>query len=240
MEIRPVAVIHTDFPTKFGIPRQAGIVPELKGTIMFYPEYSQPEAVRGLEGFDYIWLLWDFSREHHASANATVHPPRLGGKTSVGVFASRSPFRPNSIGLSSVKLDSVEYTGKGPVLHVSGVDMADNTPIYDIKPYITFEDSHPGAKSGYVDTVSWKSLSVEDPGGLIAESRLSPLQQEALLKILGQDPRPRFDENSDGTRRYGFYYAGFDVRFRVCGDRLTVTELVDMNIKPGEDGGRRR
>lgn len=232
MEIRPVAVIHTDFPTKFGIPRQANIVPELKGTVCFAPEFSQPEAVRGLEGFDYLWLLWDFSKEHREEHNATVHPPRLGGKESVGVFASRSPFRPNSIGLSSVKLDSVEYTEKGPVLHVSGVDMVDGTPIYDIKPYITFEDSHPRAKSGYVDTVSWKPLTVNDPDNLIRNSHLSPMQQSALLKVLEQDPRPRFDENSDGTRRYGFYFADLDVRFRVCGNELTVAELAP-GLTPG-------
>jgi len=226
MEITPVAFIHTDFPTKFGIPRQANIVPELKGTITFAPAFSQPEAVRGMEGFDYLWLLWDFSKEHHEEHNATVHPPRLGGKESVGVFASRSPFRTNSIGLSSVRLDYVEYTDKGPVLHVSGVDMVDGTPIYDIKPYIAFEDSHPGARSGYVDTVDWKPLVVEDPDNIIAGSHLTELQKKALFKVLEQDPRPRFDENSDGTRRYGFYYADVDVRFRVNGSVLTVTELV--------------
>ena len=225
MEITPVAVIHTDFPTKFGIPRQAGIVPELKGMITFFPAFSQPEAVRGIEGFDYLWLLWDFSREHHEIHNATVHPPRLGGRESVGVFASRSPFRPNSIGLSSVRLDSVEYTDKGPVLHVSGVDMVDGTPIYDIKPYIAFEDSHAGAKSGYVDTVSWKPLTVTDPDDLIGRSHLTELQKKALFKVLEQDPRPKFDEVSDGSRRYGFYYADLDVRFTVTGDVLTVTEL---------------
>lgn len=228
MEIRPVAVIHTDFPTKFGIPRQANIVPELKGTITFCPEYAQPEAVRGLEDFDYLWLIWDFSKEHRTEHNATVHPPRLGGKESVGVFASRSPFRPNSIGLSSVRLDCVEYTEKGPVLHVSGVDMVDGTPIYDIKPYITFEDSHPDAVSGYVDTVSWTPLTVEDPEGLIETSTLTEIQRKALVKVLEQDPRPRFDENSDGTRRYGFYYADLDVRFRVFGSILTVVELVKV------------
>jgi len=237
MEIRPVARIHTDFPTKFGIPRQANIVPELKGTITFYPDFSQPESVRGLEGFDYLWLLWDFSKEHRTDHNATVHPPRLGGKESVGVFASRSPFRPNSIGLSSVRLDRVEYTDKGPVLHVSGVDMADGTPIYDIKPYITFEDSHPGAASGYVDSVSWVPLKVEDPDGIIEKSSLSAIQKAALFKVLEQDPRPRFDENSDGSRRYGFYFSDYDVRFRVNGDVLTVVELLRC---PQPDSGTER
>ena len=225
MEITPVATIHTDFPTKFGIPRQAGIVPELKGTVTFSPAFSRPEAVRGIEGFEYLWLLWDFSKEHRDVHNATVHPPRLGGKESVGVFASRSPFRQNSIGLSSVRLDSVEYTDKGPVLHVFGVDMADGTPIYDIKPYIAFEDSHPGAKSGYVDAVDWKPLQVSDPQELIRNCHLTGLQKKALFKVLEQDPRPRFDEVSDGSRRYGFYYADLDVRFTVKDGVLTVTEL---------------
>lgn len=227
MELKPIAHIYTDFPAKFGIPRQAGIVRELEATIVFEPEYSQPEAVKGIEGFEYLWLIWDFSLEHHDKFQATVCPPRLGGKETVGVFASRSPFRPNSLGLSSVRLKEVEMTEKGPVLHVQGADMVNGTPIYDIKPYIAFEDSHEGAKSGYVDEREWKELTVLDPEGLIEKSDLTELQKEALWKVLGQDPRSRFDQKSDGSRRYGFYYAHYDVRFTVNGEELTVIELAD-------------
>ncbi|MCQ2400683.1 MAG: tRNA (N6-threonylcarbamoyladenosine(37)-N6)-methyltransferase TrmO [Lachnospiraceae bacterium] len=226
MEINPIAYIHTDFPAKFGIPRQAGIVPELTGTITFLPQYSQPEAVRGLTGFSHIWILWDFSLEHHENYNLTVRPPRLGGKESVGVFASRSPFRPNSIGLSSVRLTDIEYTEKGPVLHVSGVDMVDGTPVYDIKPYIPYDDCHPEAKGGYTDEITWEALDVSDPEDLIEKTGLSCLQKQALMKVLSQDPRSRFDSRSDGSRRYGFFFADYDVRFTVTGINLTITEIV--------------
>lgn len=226
MEIHPIAHIHTDFPAKFGIPRQAGIVPELTGTVVFEPQYAQPEAVRGLSGFSHIWLLWDFSLEHHERFHLTVHPPRLGGKESVGVFASRSPFRPNSIGLSSVRLLEIEYTEQGPVLHVSGVDMVDGTPVYDIKPYIPYDDCHADARGGYTDSVTWEPLTVSDPKGLIESSALTELQKKAVFKILSQDPRSRFDSSSDGTRRYGFYFASYDVRFTVCENILTVVEMV--------------
>lgn len=226
MEIRPIAHIHTDFPSKFGIPRQACLIPELLGTITFEPEFAQPEAVRGLEGFDYLWLLWDFSLEHRDSFKATTRPPRLGGKLSTGVFAARSPFHPNSIGLSSVRLLSVDYTEKGPLLTVSGVDMADGTPIYDIKPYVPFVDSHPDARGGFVDDVPWEELSVEDPNDLIGRSSLSEIRKAALLKILKEDPRPRFDIKPESDRVYGFYFAGFDVRFTVNGGTLFVKDLV--------------
>ena len=225
MEIRPIAYIHTDFPTKFGIPRQAGLIPELTGIITFEPEFSQPESVRGLEGFDYLWLLWDFSMEHHENFKATSRPPRLGGKLSTGVFAARSPFHPNSIGLSSVRLLQIEYTTKGPQLTVSGVDMADGTPIYDIKPYVPFVDSHPEARGGFVDEVPWQELSVEDPTELIKKSSLSERQKAALLKILRHDPRPRYDIKPESDRIYGFYFADLDVRFTVKGNVLTVKDL---------------
>lgn len=225
MEITPVAHIHTDFPDKFGIPRQAGIIPELKGIITFEPSFSQPEAVRGLDGFDYIWLLWDFSLEHHDNFRATARPPRLGGKESVGIFATRSPFHPNSIGLSSVHLDRIEYTEKGPVLHVSGVDMADGTPIYDIKPYVTFEDSHPGARAGYTDTVEWDKLTVNDPDDLIGAAPLSVAQKKALRKVLAEDPRPRFDLKPDSDRIYGLYFGGLNIRFTVKDKALFVAEI---------------
>lgn len=226
MEINPIAYIHTDFPAKFGIPRQAGIVPELTGTVSFEPKYSQPEAVRGLSGFSHIWLIWDFSLEHHDHFNLTVKPPRLGGRESVGVFASRSPFRPNSLGLSSVRLTGIEYTDKGPVLHVSGVDMVDGTPIYDIKPYIPYDDCHTDASGGYTDSVSWEPLTVSDPEHIIDRSDLSAAQKTALFKILSQDPRSRFDSTSDGSRRYGFFFSEYDVRFTVKEKELTVVEMV--------------
>ena len=225
MEIRPIAHVYTDFPEKFGIPRQAGIVPELLGTIVFEPEYAQPEAVKGMEGFDYLWILWDFSLTHRENFAASVCPPRLGGKETVGVFASRSPFRPNSIGLSNVRLLGISYTEKGPVLHISGADMVSGTPVYDIKPYLPFEDSHPDARAGYTDRILWKSLTVSDPLGIIEQSSLSETQKTALRKVLSQDPRSRFDSVSDGKRKYGFYFDCYDVRFTVKDELLTVVEM---------------
>ena len=233
MEIRPIAHIHTDFPTKFGIPRQADIIPELEGTIVFEPEFSQPEAVRGLDGFDYVWLLWDFSLEHHERFKATSCPPRLGGKLSTGVFAARSPFHPNSIGLSSARLEQIEYTEKGPVLHVAGIDLADETPIYDIKPYVPLADAHPKARGGFTDEVPWQELSVRDPDRLISGSSLTDRQKKALYKVLAQDPRPRFDLKPESDRRYGFYFADLDVRFTVSGSVLTVCELASGIISKG-------
>ena len=226
MEITPIAHIRTDFPTKFGLPRQSGLVEGLTGRIVFEPAFRQPEAFKGLEGFSHIWLLWDFSLAHMPAFSATVKPPRLGGKTHVGVFATRSPHRPNSIGLSSVRLDRIEYTEKGPVLHVSGVDMADGTPIYDIKPYVADYDSHPDARCGFTEATRDYALPVSDPDGLIAASDLTPDQQAALLEVLSQDPRPSYDADSTGSRRYGFFYCGYDVRFRVNEQGLYVTELV--------------
>lgn len=225
MNIEPIAFIHTDFPTKFGVPRQSGLITELKGTIAFEPKYRDPEAVKGLSGFDFIWLLWDFSRAHRKNWSATVCPPRLGGKTHVGVFATRSPFRPNSIGLSSVRLDEIELTDKGPLLHVSGVDMMDGTPIYDIKPYIAAYDSHAGARDGFTEGIIDADIRVCDPHRLIDKSMLSVEQKNALIKLLKEDPRPRFDADNAGERIYGFFYADYDVRFKVCGDILTVVEM---------------
>ena len=202
--------ISTDFPTKFGIPRQSGLIEELKGVITFEPEYRQPEAFRGLEDFSHIWVLWQFSKSQKKTIAATVTPPRLGGKVRMGVFATRSPFRPNDIGLSCVKLEHIEYTAdKGPVLFVSGVDMVDGTPIYDIKPYVKFTDSHPEAKEGFTAATYNRNLKV----------------------ILEQDPRPAYD--TDESRAYGVTFSGFDIRFKVHGDVLTVFEVVDIEAAGG-------
>lgn len=202
MNIEPIAYIHTDLPTKFGLPRQSGIIEELKGEIIFEPKYRDPEAFKGLGGYDYIWVLWDFSKAHRKNWSATVCPPMLGGKTHMGVFATRSPFRPNSIGLSSVRLEGIVYGNNGPVLKVSGIDMMDKTPIYDIKPYIPRYDSHPDAKSGFAGEVKERNFTIEDPLGCIKGCHFTAEQENALIKILKEDPRPRYDlkAGSDGTR----------------------------------------
>ena len=218
--------IHTDFPSKFGIPRQSGLVPQLKGTITFEPEFRNPQAFKGLEEFSHIWLLWKFSRSEKEHWSATVKPPRLGGKKRMGVFATRSPYRPNDIGLSSVKLEKICYEpDKGPILYVSGADLMDGTPIYDIKPYIAYSDCHPDAKSGFADLVRGKVLLVDFPKELL---ELYPEEKrEAVIGILAQDPRPAYD--TDETRIYGVEFAGFDVRFTVRENQLQVKELVKLN-----------
>lgn len=217
-----IGYIHTDFPDKFGIPRQSGLVDSLKGTITFSPEYRIPEAFRGLEGFSHIWLLWKFSKSEKQNWSATVKPPRLGGKKRMGVFATRSPYRPNDIGLSCVKLEKVEYDEKrGPILYVSGADLMDQTPIYDIKPYIAYADSHPDALEGFAGAVKEKKLEVEFPEELLR--RYPEEKWSAVIGILEQDPRPAYD--TDKTRVYGVKFAGYDVRFTVSGNRLTVREL---------------
>lgn len=220
--------IHTDFPSKFGIPRQSGLVPQLKGTITFEPEFRNLQAFKGLEEFSHIWLLWKFSRSEKEHWSATVKPPRLGGKKRMGVFATRSPYRPNDIGLSSVKLEKVCYEpDKGPILYVSGADLMDGTPIYDIKPYIAYSDCHPDAKSGFADLVRGNVLLVDFPKELL---ELYPEEKrEAVIGILAQDPRPAYD--TDETRLYGVEFAGFDVRFTVRGNQLQVKELVKLNEK---------
>ena len=213
MEIKPIAFFKSPFAEKFGIPRQAGLSPSVKGSIVFEPEYRNQEAVRGLEGFDYIWLIWGFSANKPRTAPAdktrfqsTVRPPRLGGNERVGVFASRSPFRPNSLGLSAVKVESI---GEGPVIHVLGADLMDGTPIYDIKPYVTYADSHPDARSGFVDGNRWEPLEVIFPEDPFPEG----LDIDALREVLAQDPRPRYQE--DPEKVYGMDFGGFQVRFRV-------------------------
>ena len=228
MEIRPVAHIYTDFPTKFGIPRQSGLIKGLKGTIVFEPYYRDPQAVKGLDSFSHIWVLWDFSEAHREEWSATARPPRLGGKTHMGIWATRSPFRPNHIGLSCVRLDSVELTDKGPVLHVSGIDMKNGTPVYDIKPYTRF-DCFPDAVDGYISETSTYRLEVRDPDGLVEQLDLGPEQKEALYEVLSEDPRPRFDADSSGVRKYGFYFRDYDVRFTVKETVLTLKEIIKIN-----------
>ncbi|MCI8465970.1 MAG: tRNA (N6-threonylcarbamoyladenosine(37)-N6)-methyltransferase TrmO [Lachnospiraceae bacterium] len=217
-----IAYIYTDFEEKFGIPRQSGLVEGLKGRIVFEPEYRSGEAVRGLEGFDYIWLLWQFQGVDEEHWSPMVKPPRLGGRTRMGVFATRSPFRPNAIGLSSVKLDGIELTGEGPVLFVSGVDLKNRTPIYDIKPYLPYTDAHPEAREGFAHEGKNHVLRVEFPPELL--TIFPPEKREALLEVLRQDPRPAYHD--DENRKYGVAFSGFDVHFRVKENVLTVFEVV--------------
>lgn len=221
--MRPIARIHTAFPTKFGVPRQSGLVEELKAAVVFEPEYRAAEAVRGLEDFSHIWLIWQFSGAVRPGWSPTVRPPKLGGNTRMGVFATRSPFRPNEIGLSSVRLERVELSPElGPVLHVAGADLMDGTPILDIKPYLPYADSHPEAKGGFAQPLSERRLAVDCSPELLA--RVPEEHRQGLLGALAQDPRPGYQH--DPERVYGMGYAGLEVRFVVEGERLTVTEIV--------------
>ena len=216
--IHPIAHIRTDFTDKFGIPRQSGLVPELTARIVFEPEYREQEAVRGLEGFSHIWLIWCFSESVTDKWSPTVRPPRLGGNARMGVFATRSPFRLNPIGLSSVELEKIEFTSdRGPVLHVRGADLMDGTPIFDIKPYVAYSDSHPDALSGFLGTATFKKLRVTLPDGI------SDALPEGLVDVLSNDPRPRYHD--DPERVYGMQYAGHEVKFRVSGDELIVLSI---------------
>ncbi|MDD3279191.1 MAG: tRNA (N6-threonylcarbamoyladenosine(37)-N6)-methyltransferase TrmO [Lachnospiraceae bacterium] len=216
--------IHTDFPTKFGLPRQSGLVCELKGTIQFEPEYRNPEAFRGLDGFSHIWLLWKFSESKREHWSATVKPPRLGGKKRMGVFATRSPFRPNDIGLSCVRLEGIEFREDvGPLLQVAGIDLMDGTPIYDIKPYI-FTDCHPEATEGFAGETKQYELQVTFPLQLL--EKYPKEKRAAIVGVLKQDPRPAYDR--DPERIYGVEFAGFDVRFTVKEEHLTVCEVLPL------------
>lgn len=218
MIIEPIAYFHSPLTSKFGIPRQSGVVSELPGSIVLEPAYSREEAIRGLEAFDYLWLIWEFSANPHEQQGLTVRPPRLGGNERIGVFASRSPFRPNRLGLSCVQLDKVEITVHGPVIHVKGADLMDGTPIYDIKPYVTYADSHPQARSGFVDQTHWQPLQVVIPDDI---TRLFPSDMlHGLRQVLSQDPRPRY--HHDASRVYGMPFGGYDIRFQVDEDVLTV------------------
>ena len=217
LTLRPIGRIRTEFPEKFGIPRQSGLVEELRAVVEFEREFRAPEAFRGLEGFSHLWLLWHFTQSQGWSP--TVRPPRLGGNQRVGVFATRSPFRPNPIGLSSVRLVEVDWRGAdGPALVVAGADLMDGTPIYDVKPYLPYADSHPEAAGGFTDRVARRLLEVECPAELL--SMLPPEKREALLGVLAQDPRPSYQTDPD--RIYGMSFAGREVRFTVKDRRLTV------------------
>ena len=221
--MKTIARIHTDFPTKFGIPRQSGIVASLRGTVVFEPEYRNAEAVRGLEEFSHIWLLWEFSEAVRDGWSPTVRPPRLGGNVRKGVFATRSPFRPNPIGLSSVRLEKVEIDPQlGPVLHVSGADLMDGTPIYDIKPYIAYTDSHPDAVSGFAPTPADSLLEVVFPEELLLQ--VAENQRKSLIEVLAHDPRPQYHD--DPERVYGMAFGGMEVRFKVEARTLVVVELL--------------
>lgn len=223
MEI--IARIHTDFPTKFGIPRQSGLIDELEGTIVFEPPYRNADALRGLEGFSHLWLIWQFSQSMREGWSATVRPPRLGGNTRMGVFATRSPFRPNPIGLSCVRISAIDLnTEDGPVITVRGADLMDNTPIYDIKPYLPQADCHPDALGGFSAPVLDYALEVDFPAPLL--ERLPASKQSAALQMLSQDPRPGY--RHDDTRPFGVEFAGYDIRFTVSQGRLSVHEVVPL------------
>ena len=225
--IKPIAKIKSDFPSKFGIPRQSGLVEQLRSTIVFEPEYRNPDALRGIEDFTHLWLIWQFSENVRQDWSPTVRPPRLGGNTRLGVFATRSPFRPNNLGLSCVKLIGMEQTpDHGTVLHVAGADLMDGTPIFDIKPYIPYSDCKTDATGGFTDTTTRETLHVDIPTPLL--DRLPKEKHEALIGVLAQDPRPSYQADPD--RIYGLPFAGFDIRFRVCDDILTVIEIKELSL----------
>ena len=217
----PIAHIRSPFETKFGVPRQSGLVPELTAEIVFTPPYRNPDALRGIEGFDYLWLLWHFSAARQEGWSPTVRPPRLGGNARLGVFATRSPFRPNPIGLSCVRLLEVSHDSRGPVLRVAGADLMDGTPIFDIKPYLPYADAHPEAAGGFTEEVPRRQLEVEIPATLLTQ--IPAASRTALTGVLAQDPRPSYQ--SDPSRIYGMRFAGLEVRFTVDGDRLRVEEV---------------
>lgn len=224
MEIKVIAHFRSPFKSKFGIPKQAGLVADLEGEIVFEPEYRNADSLRGIEGFDFLWLIWEFSANRHAAKSPVVRPPVLGGNEKVGVFATRSPFRPNNIGLSSVRLSSVEWeSSRGPVIHVKGADLMDGTPIYDIKPYVVYADCHPDARSGFVDERKWDKLRVEIPDTVktyLLSQGLTDAKLAVLEEVLAQDPRPHYQKNPDKV--YGMPYEGLDVHFRVKEGVLTV------------------
>ena len=230
MLIRPIAHIHCEFKEKFGIPRQSGLIDSVRAKIVFLPEYRNPDALRGLDGYSHLWLLWQFSEAVRSDWSPTVRPPRLGGNKRMGVFASRSPFRPNPIGLSSVKIVSIDLnTSKGPVIEVSGADLLDGTPIYDIKPYLAYTDSHPEASSGFALTSDAPRLEV-----VIEEELLNKIPEElrqSAIDILAEDPRPGYQDDPD--RIYTMQYSPCEICFKVEGNHLTVTEIKERKATNG-------
>lgn len=222
ISIQVIARMRSDFPTKFGIPRQSGLVDSLRSTIVFEPEFRNTDALRGMEDFTHLWIIWQFSEAVRNGWSPTVRPPRLGGNTRMGVFATRSPFRPNNLGLSCVKLIGLEQTKDlGTVIHVAGADLMDGTPIFDIKPYIPYSDSYPEAAGGFTDHASDFLLKVNFPDNLLAQ--IPADKQEAMIGVLSHDPRPSYQK--DPHRIYGLTFAGFDVRFQVKDSTLTVLEI---------------
>lgn len=224
MEISPIAVIRTEFPEKFGIPRQSGLASALRGRIVFNEGFKDPSALKGLESFSHLWLIWEFSANRHSDWHPTVRPPRLGGNATMGVFATRSPFRPNPLGLSCVEIEGIDLsTPEGPVIYVIGADLMDGTPIYDIKPYIRYADSRPDAVCGYADDIPQKTLEVVMP-----EEMKMELGEKAgaAMEILAYDPRPSYQ--NDPERVYGLSFAGYDIKFIVVGNTLIVTESVKI------------
>ena len=230
VSINIIARMKSDFPTKFGIPRQSGLVSQLRSTIVFEPEYRNMDALRGMEDFSHLWVIWQFSEAVRQEWSPTVRPPRLGGNTRMGVFATRSPFRPNNLGLSCVELVGIENTPQyGPVIHVAGADLMDGTPIFDIKPYIPYSDAKPDAAGGFTDTAGEFLLQVDFPPALL--QLLPEEKQQAAIGVLSHDPRPSYQRKPD--RVYGLSFAGFDIRFTVKDDILTVCQ-VDPLINKGE------
>ena len=236
MNIKPIAYFRSPLTSKFGIPRQSGVVEDLVGEIVFEKEFSSPDAIRGLEGFDYIWLIWGFSANKHASNGLTVRPPRLGGNERLGVFATRSPFRPNPLGLSCVKI--AKHTSDNTISHPSlweglgglfvlGADLMDGTPIYDIKPYIPYADAHPDARGGFTDNNDWQPLEVIIPEEIA--KAFTDTELSSLKGVLSQDPRPQYHD--DPERIYGMPFAGKDVKFKVKGNTLTVTGIEPLKYK---------
>lgn len=223
-----IARVYTDFKEKFGIPRQSGIIKEARGYIVFEKEYSVTEAVRGLEDFSHIWILWQFSESARKDWSPTVRPPKLGGNKRVGVFATRAPFRPNSIGLSCVELEKIEHTDNGPVLHIKGADILDNTPVFDIKPYLPYTDSHPDAKAGFTEHISGKKLFVDTN-----DEKLSGISDEIrneIVCILSDDPRPAYHNDE---RIYGFKYNDFEIKFKVVNDTVSIVSIEKSDFGEG-------
>ena len=221
-EMKIIARIRTELPEKFGVPRQSGLVPQLRGRVVFEPGYRNPDAVRGLEDFSHIWLIWQFSQAVREDWSPTVRPPRLGGNRRMGVFATRSPFRPNAMGLSSVQLDRVELDPQlGPVLHVRGADLMDGTPILDIKPYLAYVDSHPEARDGFAGRVQYLRVDVDFPASLLAQ--IPENKRQTLLAVLAENPAPHYQK--DPERVYGMEFGGLEVHFKVDGEVLTVTGI---------------